>query len=69
MLKSLFNKVASLQPESLLKEDSKQVFSREYSNIFKNTYFEEYLRTAVSGTSLSLLLEEVQKLTLQHKKP
>ena len=30
------------------KENPTQVFSCEYSKIFKNTYFEEHLRTAAS---------------------
>ena len=34
----------------LLKRDTPaQVFSFEYCEIFKNTYFEEHLRTAASG--------------------
>ena len=33
--------------ESLFKKETlTQVFSREYCEIFKNTYFEEHLRTA-----------------------
>ena len=31
------------------KETPTQVFSCEYCKIFKNTYFEEHLRTAASG--------------------
>ena len=45
---SFFNKVAGLGPASLLKRDLTQVLSCEYFEIFKNIYFEEYLRTAVS---------------------
>ena len=41
MLESLFNKVADLKAPP-------QVFSCEYCEIFKNTYFEEHLRTAAS---------------------
>ena len=40
-LESLFNKVVP-----------KQVFSCENSKIFKNSYFEEHLRTAVSECRL-----------------
>ena len=40
-LQSLFNKVKE-------KETSTQVFSCEYCEIFKNTNFEDYLRTAAS---------------------
>ena len=31
------------------KETSTQLFSCEYCEVFKNTYFEEHLRTADSG--------------------
>ena len=41
MLESLFNKVVDLTPT--------QVFSRKYCEIFKNTYFEEYLGMGASG--------------------
>ena len=46
MSEYLFNKVyyATL----LKKKSSTQVFSFEYCKIFKNTYFEEHLRTAAS---------------------
>ena len=47
MLESLFNKVAGLQPSNFIKERL-QVFSCEYCEIFKNTYFEKHLRTAAS---------------------
>ena len=40
MLESHFNKVASLRPETFLKETPTQVFSCECYEIFKNTYFE-----------------------------
>ena len=46
VLESLFNKVAGLQ--ACNKETPTQVFSCEYCEIFKNTYFEERLRTSVS---------------------
>ena len=45
---SLFNKVASLGPATLLKKTPTYVFSCKYYEIFKNTYFEEHLRTAAS---------------------
>ena len=41
MLESLFNKVVGLTPT--------QVFSRKYCEIFKSTYFEEYLGMGASG--------------------
>ena len=37
-------KLQGLRPAILLKRDSTQVFSCEYCEIFKNTYFEEHLR-------------------------
>ena len=39
-------KVADLQP--YLKDTPTQVFSYEYCEVFKNTYFEEHLLTAAS---------------------
>ena len=33
----------------ILKETPTQLFSCEYCEVFKNAYFEEYLRTAASG--------------------
>ena len=48
MLESLFIKVASRRPVTLLKETPTQVFSCEYCKIFNSTYFEEHLRTAAS---------------------
>ena len=55
MLESLFNKVAGHQagiglPATLLKESPIQVFSCEYCEIFKNTYFAKHLQTAAYGT-------------------
>ena len=44
MLESLFNKAADLQ-----------VFSCDYWDILKNTYFEKHLRTAASVYSKDLL--------------
>ena len=48
MLESLLNKVKGLQN----KETPTQVFSCEYCEIFKNTYFEEHLQTAASKGSI-----------------
>ena len=51
VLESLFNKAADLRTATLLKTDSNtgvSVFSCKYCEIFKNTYFEEHLRTAAS---------------------
>ena len=43
-----FNKVAGLQVRNFIKQTLTQVFSCEYCEILKNTYFEEHLRMAVS---------------------
>ena len=48
MLEFLFNKVAGFRSVTLMKETPTQVFSCEYYNIFKNTYFEKHLPTAAS---------------------
>ena len=40
----------------ILKESLTQVFSCEYYKIFKNTYFDENLRTTVSAVPTFLLL-------------
>ena len=41
-------KLQDFRPITLLKETRTQVFSCEYYNIFKNTYFEKHLPTAAS---------------------
>ena len=43
VLESFFNKVTDLQTPT-------QVFSCEYCEIFKNTYFEEHLQTTASAS-------------------
>ena len=49
VLESLFNKVAGHNGLQLYeKETPTQVLCCEYCEIFKNTYFEEHLRTAAS---------------------
>ena len=49
MLECLFNNVAGLRPATLKKKETPtQVLSSEFCEIFKNTYFEEYMRTAAS---------------------
>ena len=45
----LFNKVAGLRPATLLKIDSNTGVFWEISDIIKNTYFEEHLRTTASA--------------------
>ena len=45
----------SFRPATLLKRDSTQVFSCEYCEIFKNTYFEEHPRTSEFWEDSSLL--------------
>ena len=48
MLESLFNKVADLGLQLHWKETATQAFSCEICEIFRNTYFEEHLRTTAS---------------------
>ena len=42
----------ALRPATLLKRDSNTVFSSEYWEISKNTYFEEHPRTTASEVTL-----------------
>ena len=53
MKKCLFKKAAALRPTTIKKETPTQVFSYEYCEIFKNTYFEEHLRATVSVVKIS----------------
>ena len=47
MLESLFNKIADLQGCNLIKKvTAAQVFSCDYCETLKNTYFEKHLQTA-----------------------
>ena len=48
-----FNKVAGLWPLNK-KETLAQVFSFDFCEIFKNTYFEEHLQTAASGPHIEI---------------
>ena len=48
MLESLLIKLQAFIPATSLKEDLTQVFSRQYSEIFKNTFFTEHFRPAAS---------------------
>ena len=48
VLESPFNKVAVLRAYNFVKEDSKQVLSREIYKLFKNNYFEKHLWNAAS---------------------
>ena len=59
MLESLFNKIRGLQGCNFIKETSTQVFSCEICEISKKTYFEEYLRTATSGSRSRNLRQEI----------
>ena len=53
MLESLFCKVAGLKACNVVKKRLQdRCFFREYSEIFKNTYFEKELQTAASETQL-----------------
>ena len=47
-LESLFYRVAGLKTCNCIKRDSTKVFSREYCENFKNTYFQENPQTTVS---------------------
>ena len=52
MLKPIFDKVAGFQLSAfnfIKKENPTQVFSTSYYEVFKNTYFEEYLQMTASG--------------------
>ena len=50
---SFFNKVTDPRPATLLKKESlAQVFSCEFCQIFKNTFFTEHLRKTNSSTQL-----------------
>ena len=49
MLEALFSKVASPKAYNFNKKETPtQVFTCEYCEIFKNTYFEEHLQMAAS---------------------
>ena len=51
VLESLFNKAfIKIKLFIKIKQTPIQVFSREYCEIFKNTYFEEHTRTTASGS-------------------
>ena len=55
MLQSLFDKVVDLQACNFIKKRLQpRFFLCKYSKIFKNTCFEEHLRTATSKRSLQL---------------
>ena len=45
---NFYNKFAGLQPASFFKETPTQMLSCEVWETFKNTYFDEQLRTAAS---------------------
>ena len=66
VLESLFNKVAGLNPTTLLKRDSKKVFSCEYCKIFKNTYF-EYLGTIDSELRERFLIDPLTTNNLTYR--
>ena len=57
MLKSLFNKVSGLQPFNFIKKRFQHRSFPLKFRIFKNTYFEERLRTAVSSVLSDAYLE------------
>ena len=51
---SFFNKVAGLKPATLLKKRLAQVFSCEFCEISKGTFFTEHLLTTASGFLVNL---------------
>ena len=53
-MKKVFLKTSQKTLVLSFKRGSNTVFSREYSGIFKNTYFEKYLRTAASLCRVSV---------------
>ena len=50
-------KLHAVRPATLLKWTPIQIFSDEYCELFKNTHFEEHLRTAASVTGTMLHLQ------------
>ena len=69
----LFNKIADVRPATLLNETLTQVFSCELSEIFKNIYFEEHLRTIASifwnWTIPQKIFKDFHQLSLREKCP
>ena len=66
MLESPFNKVAGLQA---LKRDPIQLFSCEYCKHFKNTYFEEFLRTpAFEGFQIDNITCELKQASRERER-
>ena len=51
----IFNRVADFRPATILKKRLEQMFYCKYCKIFKNTCFEEHLRTTASATCCSRL--------------
>ena len=49
----LLRHLRASRPATFLKRDSDTVFSCEYCKIFKNTYFDENLRTTASAVPAS----------------
>ena len=69
MLKSLFNKVSRLQACKFIKKRLRDrcLFTCESSELFKNTYFGENLRTAAFG--FCILNTTLRQTTLQRPSP
>ena len=60
----LFSNIAGLRPAALLKKRLwHQVSSREFCQVFENTYFEEYLRTA----AFTIAFRNLRNLTSMSK--
>ena len=59
MLEFLFNKIASLQGCNFIKKKLRQrCFKVKFCEIFRNTYFEEYLQSAASGDVVQIRLRQ-----------
>ena len=68
MFESFFNKIFNkvFRPARLSKGTPTQVFSCEYCEIFKNTYFEEDLSTAASDFFTSEVIRSSLRLSKFH---
>ena len=63
-----FNKIAALSPTTLLKKETlAQVFSCEYYEISKNTFFTEHLWTTASELQNGMLMSEFCGMKIQER--
>ena len=61
----IFNKVAGLRPETIMKETPAQVLFCEFCEIFKNTFFTELLIVAASVLNSEAYLWHCQLSTVE----